>query len=255
LRHGVARAGRSSPSTALIGVRRAIGTAARRVLATVLALALWTLAWGAGGQAPAAPHTHWGEEGERLIAALRQGGHAIFFRHERTAFDEVDAAPPDFADCARQRALSAAGRESALATGEALRRLAVPIGAVLASPYCRNVETARLLAGRVDPTPALLGPERSLGRDAAATVADLERLVATHVRPGANAILVGHFGNLLRAAGVRLAEGEAALLALSPDGRVRVLRTLPPSLWDDLAHDEARRARGRAAMPLQGDKR
>jgi phosphohistidine phosphatase SixA len=239
----------------LIGVHRTIEKPVRWLLATALVLALWTLAPGVGAQAPAAPHTHWGEEGERLVAALRQGGHAIFFRHERTAFGEVDAAPPDFADCARQRALSAAGRESAVATGEALRRLAVPIGAVLASPYCRNVETAWLLAGRVEPTPALLGPERALGRDAAATVADLERLVAAHVRPGTNAILVGHFGNLLRAAGVRLAEGEAALLAPSLAGGVRVLRTLPPSLWDDLVHDEARRTRGHAAKPPEGETR
>lgn len=217
-------------------------------LGTLLALC----AAASAAAPPASDGTHWGEEGAVLVERLRAGGLVLFFRHERTQPDRADRQPPDFADCAAQRGLSPAGIESARATGAALAALAIPVGVVLASPYCRNVETARLLFGRATPEPALLGPERPLGRGADAAVADLERLVARHAGGAANAAFVGHFGNLLHARGVRLAEGDAAVLVRDARDGYRVLRVVPPALWDDLRRDERRRA-ARPTDNRQGD--
>jgi phosphohistidine phosphatase SixA len=193
------------------------------------------------GAAPEPDGTHWGAEGAALVERLRAGGHVLFFRHERTLAGTADRQPPDFSDCATQRGLSPAGIESARATGEALKALAIPIGVVLASPYCRNLETARLLAGRATAEAALLGPERPLGRGPDAAVADLERLVARHGGVGDNAVFVGHFGNLLHARGIRLAEGDAALLVNDPRAGLQIVRVVSPALWDDLLRDESRR--------------
>jgi broad specificity phosphatase PhoE len=50
-------------------------------------------------------------------------------------------------DCATQRNLSAEGRAHARRIGEAFRKMQIPVGRVLSSPWCRCVETAKLAFG------------------------------------------------------------------------------------------------------------
>ena len=101
--------------------------------------------------------------GAELVDALRDGGHVLYLRHAETPEDGTDQ-PGSIGDCSRQRLLTDAGRADARAIGEAVRALGVPVGAVLASPYCRTVETAELAFGRavveeglVTPTPETRG--------------------------------------------------------------------------------------------------
>lgn len=79
--------------------------------------------------------------GTQLVAALRDGGYVLYLRHTETPEDGTDE-PDSLGDCSRQRALNAAGRADARALGAAVRALGVPVGEVLASPYCRTVERA-----------------------------------------------------------------------------------------------------------------
>ena len=193
------------------------------------------LAWAApaSAQAPLA--------GEALIAALRAGGHTLYFRHEATDWSQADQVREraDWSSCdgERMRQLSAAGRANASATGQAMRRLGIPVARVLASPYCRTMESARLLGyGEPEPTLDVLNlrvAEAEGGRDA--IVARARRLLATPVDPGANVVVVAH-GNVARAATPAYpGEGEALVFRADGAGGFELVGRLPPAEWQALA--------------------
>jgi virginiamycin B lyase len=87
---------------------------------------------------------------------VKQGGVILVLRHAATDYSKLDEEPVDLADCATQRNLSAQGRAQARAIGNAVRRLKARVGRVLASPFCRTRETARLAFGRSTVNNALL---------------------------------------------------------------------------------------------------
>jgi hypothetical protein len=104
----------------------------------VLLLALMGLAPGASASASE----------EAAWAALRESG-IVLFRHA-SAPGGGDPPGMRLEDCATQRNLDAAGREQARRIGAALRDAGVEVGAVLASAWCRTMETAELaFPGRV----------------------------------------------------------------------------------------------------------
>lgn len=85
-----------------------------------------------------------------ILQLLQAGGLTLFFRHAATDFSQKDQEPiADYANCALQRNLNAQGRIDARLTGEAFRQLGIPVGDVIASPYCRTVQSAELAFGRV----------------------------------------------------------------------------------------------------------
>jgi len=88
-------------------------------------------------------------------AALKQGGHVAFIRHEATEPGLGD--PPGYRleDCASQRNLSAQGREAAKRLGERLRAEGVVIDKVYTSPWCRCRDTATLAFGKAEDWDAL----------------------------------------------------------------------------------------------------
>jgi len=76
---------------------------------------------------------------------LKNGGFVVVVRHGGT--DAVpglpeDKSPLDLANCADQAMLSEAGRDQARAIGTAFKSAGIPVGKVLASGYCRAIETA-----------------------------------------------------------------------------------------------------------------
>ncbi len=86
---------------------------------------------------------------------LRQGGYILYARHAEANVGE-DLPYLNFENCYTQRNLSLNGRRQAIIYGESLRRLQIPVmSPVLASPFCRNRETAELAFGQgnvqVDP--------------------------------------------------------------------------------------------------------
>ena len=150
--------------------------------------------------------------GPDLLAALRNGGFVIYFRHARTDFSQDDTDLSDLSNCATQRNLSAEGRNQARLIGDAIATLAIPIGDILSSELCRTRETAELAFGEATPAPDLT----SFGTAGSEVeeeerVAALRRLLATPPAPGSNTVLVGHLFNIQAAAGISLAEGQAAI--------------------------------------------
>ena len=158
-----------------------------------------------------------------LVDALRSGGYNIYFRHVSTDWSQSDdlRQADDWLNCepTQMRQLSDAGRADAVAIGSAIRKLGIPVSEVLASPYCRTVETARLMeVGEVTTSTAVMNlraAEYFGGR--AAIVATARALLATLPKPGTNRIIVAH-GNVAQASTpVYPAEGEGVVFR--PDGK------------------------------------
>jgi phosphohistidine phosphatase SixA len=198
----------------------------RRTLLAFVAIALL----GAGAPAPA----QWQPtlEGKVLLAALRGGGYILYFRHTSTDFGQNDEKMTGYEDCATQRNLTEAGRDEARAIGAALKRLGIPIGDVLASPFCRTRETATLIFGRATPSTVVRGGPAD--RDGE-RYAELKKLLATPVAAGTNLGIASHGNPFLSVTSLGyLAEGEAAVIfPRGRDGFVVVARIRKDG-WNEL---------------------
>jgi phosphohistidine phosphatase SixA len=189
------------------------------------AFSAWVLSAPAG-----VPEQEHALSGESLADALKRGGYVIYFRHADTgpAYLEQEV---DLKRCETQRNLNDNGREEAKLIGVQFRKIAIPIGEVRASEFCRCKETADLAFGRYKLEPMLTG----VGRSAEAAprreqaIAALKKMLAATPAPGTNTVLVSHGFNLWDAEGFHLGtQGEAAIY--KPDGKggyVLVARLLP----------------------------
>ena len=176
-------------------------------------------------------------DGKALVEALRAGGYNIYFRHVATDWSQSDDVRDrdDWLDCdpARMRQLSDAGRADAIAIGDALRRLEIPVFEVLASPYCRTRETARLMA--VGPVASsidvmnLRAAQYFGGR--AAIVASARQLLASTPQPGSNRVIVAH-GNVAREATPAYpSEGEGLVFKPGDDGDFTLVGRIETKQW------------------------
>ncbi|MBC7861096.1 MAG: hypothetical protein H7Z39_20425 [Burkholderiaceae bacterium] len=179
-----------------------------------------------------------------VLDELRQGGLVIYLRHAATEHAEASGALEDMARCSTQRNLSAAGRAAALRSGRAIKALGIPIGTVLASPFCRTGGTAQLTFGRYVPEPDL---RFAMGSDAAETrhlAGVLRRMLATVPAGRANTVLVSHSANLFEATGIfPKPEGVAIVFRPLADGRFEPLARILPGDWEQAAGRGAGAAR------------
>jgi phosphohistidine phosphatase SixA len=170
------------------------------------------------------------EPDAKLLAELRQGGYVLFLRHTSTDFSQDDSRMTSFEDCATQRNLTDKGRAEARALGEHVKRLKIPIGEVLASPFCRTMETARLAFGKVRATNEVRGGP--LSADDPARYAPLRQLLSSKVANNGNLVIASH-GNPFRAlAGPPyLAEGEVAVVRPEGGDKFRVIARIRLTDW------------------------
>lgn len=146
-----------------------------------------------------------------LVRALRAGGYVLYIRHTATDFSQNDAQMRSFEDCATQRNLTDRGREDARSIAAQIARLAIPVGKVLASPYCRTVETATLAFGRAEKTQEVRGGP--VQADDPKRYDELRRLLATAPAKGTNTVIASHGNPFHAVAGPPyLQEGEVAVL-------------------------------------------
>lgn len=183
--------------------------------------------------------------GQALVEALRAGGFNIYFRHAATDWSQSDHIEKagDWTSCdpSRVRQLSEGGRQASRAVGEAMRALGIPVGQVLASPYCRTMETARLLGlGEVEASTDIMNLRSAGyfgGREAVVQTARarLSRAPA----PGTNTVLVAH-GNVAReATPVYPSEGEGVVFRPLGAGGFEFVGRLEPPEWARLAREAA----------------
>ena len=195
--------------------------------------------WGIAGPAPAQNLP----DAPGLIAALRQGGYIIYFRHAQTDWSQSDqvSTEGDWTSCdpGRMRQLSDEGRATARRIGDALRLLDIPVGRVLSSEYCRTRETARLMnIGPVQPTRSIMNMRAAEfvgGREAVVARARIE--FGRKPAAGTNTVIVAH-GNLMRAAtGAYTGEAGAGVYLPEGQGQFRLVAEIEPEEWAQLASE------------------
>lgn len=154
---------------------------------------------------------------DALWSLLRQGGQVVLIRHGLTTPGVGDPAGMKMEDCASQRNLSDEGRREAQLLGKAMRQHQVPVGTLLSSPWCRCLETARIVFGKDAQVHAALGnlfgrPERLVSQ-----VEALKKLIAERAGRG-NLFLVTHGSTVLALTDVSPATAEMVVLTPSPGG-------------------------------------
>src|SRR5215510_2162797 len=122
-------------------------------------------------------------------AALASGGYVALVRHGSAPPGYGD--PPGFKidDCTTQRNMDERGREQSRALGEAFRQHGVPVDRIISSPWCRCLETARLMAlGPVENVMVVASSERSPER-----LVVLKEMVAAWRGPGTLVVVTHAF--------------------------------------------------------------
>jgi hypothetical protein len=147
----------------------------------------------------------------QLIEELRKGGYVLYIRHTSTDFSKDDSKMTSFEDCASQRPLTEKGRAEARSIAGHLKRLAIPLDRVYASPFCRTVETAMLAFGKAEKTgEARGGPVKS---DDPKRYDGLRRLLSAPPAPRQNNAVSSHGNPFYALFGAPyLAEGEIAVV-------------------------------------------
>src|SRR5262249_44508519 len=158
-------------------------------------------------------------------SALTRGGHVVLIRHGN--------APPGYGgdppgvkidDCSTQRNLDETGREQARALGDAFRKHGVRVDRTLSSPWCRCLETARLMAvGEVESSWALV-PDPSPA--STPRLSDLKKLIGTWRGPG-TLVLVGHALTVRPLTGFLPAQAETVVLRPAAGGGFELVGRIP----------------------------
>jgi broad specificity phosphatase PhoE len=178
-------------------------------------------------------------DGPEIVEKLRAGGYVLLMRHMATERSPDQWSGVDLADCSTQRVLSEEGQRQAREFGAAVRRLGIPIGEVLVSPYCRTRETARLAFGREGTVSPLLTTWDDLSVDEkTARATELRKRLDTRPADGKNTLLVTHTGNLLWTLGLD-SKPEGLAHVFEPTGlaiaRPAYLGRIEPQAWRGLA--------------------
>ena len=163
----------------------------------------------------------WAAADEALWSLLRGGGQVVLVRHALTTPGVGDPEGMKLEDCASQRNLSEEGRKEAAALGAALRARAVPVGAVVSSPWCRCLETARIALGVEAGREAALGNLFGRRDREAQQVAQLRGIVARKPERG-NAFFFTHGSTTLALTGVSPATAEMVILTPQPGGAFKL---------------------------------
>jgi phosphohistidine phosphatase SixA len=153
---------------------------------------------------------------------LRLGGYVIVLRHGATYSNQADTDPLNIKNVAAQRQLNDPGRAQAKLIGECMRRLKIPVAAVVTSTFQRAIETGTLLGfGEVTATSdvaeggLVVSPDENSRRTLA-----LRKLVGMLPPAENNLVIVTHKPNIMDAFGkdwFDVREGEASVF--EPDGR------------------------------------
>jgi broad specificity phosphatase PhoE len=189
----------------------------------------------------AAAQTTAGLEGLALVESLRKGGYNIYFRHAATDWSKNDQVSKagDWTSCdsGKMRQLSAAGQKTAGTVGEAMRALKIPIGQVLASPYCRTVETARnMKLGPVETTTDIMNLRvAEYFGGTSAIVEHTHRRLSMLPQAKTNTVLVAHGNVLVTATDVYPQEAEAIVFRPGGIGTWTFVARISPQEWARLA--------------------
>jgi phosphohistidine phosphatase SixA len=156
-----------------------------------------------------------------LWALLEGGGQVILIRHAVTTPGVGDPPGMRLDDCSTQRNLTDEGRSQARRTGEAFRARGIAVDRVLASPWCRCLETARLAFGNPAEISESLGNLFGRQENQARQVIELQAMVGTWRAKG-NLVLVSHGSTILALTGVSPEPAEMVIATPQPGRKFAV---------------------------------
>jgi hypothetical protein len=169
-----------------------------------------------------------------LVTELGKGGYLVFFRHTSTFRDQVDMEARNVAsgrlsldDCTTQRVLNERGVIEAGRQAKIWNELAIPVGAVYASRYCRARDHVRWFSERVTWSDALT-PVRNADK-----AKELRQMLATPPAPGSNTLFFAHGGILWQATDYDSEEAET--FVFRPGSPPVLVAAIKMSDWDALA--------------------
>src|SRR5712664_805189 len=165
------------------------------------------------------------DDSREAWAALVNGSHVALVRHGN-APPGYGGDPPGFKidDCATQRNMDERGRAQAGALGEAFRQHGVRAEKILSAPWCRCLETARLMVlGPVDGTWAVAASDKSPERLAA-----LRQMLANWRGPG-TLVVVTHVLTVQALVGIMPGQAETVVIRpeLGKEPGVEVVGRIP----------------------------
>ncbi|OLP17623.1 hypothetical protein BST81_14965 [Leptolyngbya sp. 'hensonii'] len=173
------------------------------------------------------------KKGQELVTPLRQGGYVILIRHAAGNKDQKDADKVDLNNCDTQRNLSREGRMDSRQIGQAMDTLQIPVGKVLASPFCRAMDTGRLAFSRVKPFQALNYVTTS-SEDEKKAASLLKPLLANRPAVGTNTVLISHSTNIKAALGFVPEEGEALIFKPEGNNNYKLVGRIRVQEWSSL---------------------
>jgi phosphohistidine phosphatase SixA len=177
--------------------------------------------------------------GPSLVEHLRQGGYVILMRHAHSPLELPSKAKADPSNAKLERQLDETGLTSARAMGDALRKLHIPIGAVLSSPTYRALETVRIAGlGNAKTFPQLGDGGQSMMANAVRGQESwLRDRVSERPLAGSNTIIVTHMPNIQTAFGQiakGLTDGEALIFRPDGHGGAPLVARVPIESWPKL---------------------
>jgi phosphohistidine phosphatase SixA len=169
----------------------------------------------------ACPATH-ALAADDVWALLRKPGHVVLLRHANAPGSQTESNDMNFKDCSIQRNLDAGGKAQAARIGDAFRKHGIAKLQLIASQYCRAIDTARLTRlGPVSESPVLnlVYVADLVAKNAALkNSVELIRKIPHHQLT----MLVTHVGNIQAIAATSLESGEMVVVHLGKSGEVVV---------------------------------
>lgn len=169
------------------------------------------------------------EDAGSAWAALAGDGAVAIIRHAKAPGPSPDPPGARLEDCATQRNLSPEGRAQAAKLGALWRAKGAKLGKVISSPWCRCIDTARLMGLGEPAIDHALYNLLARPPDRAAKVAAFKKLIREWKGPG-TLVLVTH-GISMRAA-IGTEGGEGGIVVVRPDAAqaagFRLVGTIPP---------------------------
>jgi phosphohistidine phosphatase SixA len=183
-----------------------------------LALACCALFFSLHWQATLAADPQPAGDSDQIWSALRNGAVVLLRHADAPGFGDPPAFRPG--DCTTQRNLGDAGRAQAQRIGDIFRQQRVIPGKVVASQWCRTLDTAELaFPGQVTPEPAFNSFFQDRAR-ADAQTASARSMLRQWSGPGA-LVVVTHQVNITALTGISPMSGEG--IVLRPQGQALVV--------------------------------
>ena len=175
------------------------------------------------------------DNSDRIVDKLQAGGYVIYFSHGKTDWQQQDSDRANLADCSRQRKLSDKGQAQSRQIGKAFSMLKIPVAQVLASPYCRCLNTGELVFGYASNTfdlKSLVGTER---QESTRRVNVLKNMLATTPPLNMNTVLISHSDNILNAADYSINEGDAVIFKPMEEQGFEMVAYITSDQWMEMA--------------------